>query len=264
MQAAGALLTPAARAFGVRQPPPRPTGAVTIAWVDPDQPLPPPQRALREPNGLLAAGRDLSARRLLEAYRHGIFPWYTQGQPVLWWCPDPRMVLFLDEFKVSRSLGKTLRRMRADPAWRVTLDGAFERVMRACAEPREGQDGTWITPAILAAYTALHRQGAAHSVEVWRNGELAGGLYGVAIGRMFFGESMFTRVPDASKAALSALVALLRGAGFRVIDCQQNTGHLASLGAREIDRARFLQLVSELTGQPAPEWAGLHIELPDA
>jgi leucyl/phenylalanyl-tRNA--protein transferase len=237
---------------------------VPLAWVEPDQPLPPARQALREPNGLLAAGADLSANRLLEAYRGGVFPWYSAGQPVLWWSPDPRMVLFLDEFKVTRSLAKTLRRLRGDARCRVTLDTAFARVMRECAAPRPGQDGTWITPAIRNAYGELHARGFAHSVEVWFDGTIAGGLYGVAIGRMFYGESMFARVTDASKVALAALVRVLREAGFSVIDCQQNTGHLASLGAREIDREHFLRMVSQFTELPAPDWRGLHAEIPAA
>ncbi|MFO1197000.1 MAG: leucyl/phenylalanyl-tRNA--protein transferase [Burkholderiaceae bacterium] len=237
---------------------------MALSWVEPDQPLPSPIHALRDPNGLLAAGRDLGAERLQEAYRKGIFPWYSRGQPVLWWSPDPRMVLFLDEFKVSRSLTKTLRRLRREAVWTVRLDTAFAAVMRECAAPRPDQDGTWITREILAAYTELHRRGLAHSVEVWRDDALVGGLYGVSLGRMFYGESMFARVPDASKVALAALVSLLRDAGFRVIDCQQNTRHLASLGAREIDRDQFLQIVSQLTAQPAPDWRSLRIEIPDA
>ena len=235
-----------------------------LAWVGLRDPLPDPVQALREPNGLLAAGADLSATRLLEAYRHGIFPWYTEGQPVLWWSPDPRMVLYLDEFKASRSLLQTVRRVRRNGRWRITLDACFERVMRECAMPREDQEGTWITPDIVAAYGELHRLGAAHSVEVWEGERLVGGLYGVSLGRMFFGESMFTRVPDASKVALAALVQLLRDSGFRVIDCQQDTRHLASLGARVIPRASFLQQVAELVRQPAPDWQALSIELPDA
>ncbi|ODS97431.1 MAG: leucyl/phenylalanyl-tRNA--protein transferase [Lautropia sp. SCN 69-89] len=235
-----------------------------LAWVGLGNPLPDPAQALREPNGLLAAGADLSATRLLEAYRHGIFPWYTEGQPVLWWSPDPRMVLYLDEFNASRSLRQTMRRARRDGRWRLSLDACFERTMRECAMPREGRQGTWITPDIVAAYGELHRIGAAHSVEVWEHDRLVGGLYGVSIGRMFFGESMFTRVPDASKAALAALVRLLRGNGFRVIDCQQDTRHLASLGARVISRASFLRQLAELVGQPGPDWQALSIELPDA
>ncbi|RPH63350.1 MAG: leucyl/phenylalanyl-tRNA--protein transferase [Burkholderiales bacterium] len=236
----------------------------TLAWVGPHDPLPDPAGAWSEPNGLLAAGADLSAARLLEAYRGGIFPWYTDGQPVLWWSPDPRMVLYLDEFRTSRSLTKTVRRARREARWRVTLDACFERVMRECAMPREPQDGTWITRDTVAAYCDLHRSGAAHSVEVWEDGRLVGGLYGVSIGRMFFGESMFTRVPDASKVALFALVQRLREHGFSVIDCQQNTRHLASLGAREISRASFLLQVAELVRQTGPDWRALGIDLPDA
>lgn len=235
-----------------------------LAWIGPDDPLPDPSRAWSDPNGLLAASTGLSAARLLEAYRKGIFPWYTEAQPVLWWSPDPRMVLPLDEMRVSRSLARTLRRARRDARWRITLDACFERVMRECALPRDGQDGTWITRDMTTAYGALHRMGAAHSVEVWEGERLAGGLYGVSIGRMFYGESMFTRVPDASKAALCALAQLLRGHGFRVIDCQQNTRHLASFGAREIARASFLEQVAELVRQPGPDWRALRIELPDA
>jgi len=236
----------------------------TLAWVGPNDRLPDPSRAWPDPNGLLAAGADLSAARLLEAYRQGIFPWYTEGQPVLWWSPDPRMVLYLDEFKASHSLAKKVRSMRREGRWRVTLDACFDRVMRECAMPRADNDGTWITREIADAYGDLHRIDAAHSVEVWDGERLAGGLYGVSIGRMFFGESMFTRVPDASKVALFALVQLLRRLGFRVIDCQQNTRHLASLGAREIPRVSFLQQVAELTRQPGPDWRATSIDLPDA
>ncbi len=236
----------------------------TLAWVDPGDPLPDPSTAWTDPNGLLAAGADLSGPRLLEAYRHGIFPWFSDGDPVLWWSPDPRMVLFLDEFKASRSLVKTARRTRREGRWRITLDACFERVMRECALPRAGREGTWITQGIVAAYGELHRAGAAHSVEVWVDDALAGGLYGVSIGRMFFGESMFTRVPDASKIALFALVQRLRRHGFRVIDCQQNTRHLASLGARAIPRESFLLQVADLVRQPGPDWRAMGIDLPDA
>ena len=235
-----------------------------IPWIEPGRPLPPPAQALSEPNGLLAAGRDLSAARLLQAYRCGVFPWYAEGQPVLWWSPDPRMVLFLDEFRLSRSLAKTLRAARRDARWTITHDRAFAAVMRACAAPRDGQAGTWINDDMLAAYCALHASGHAHSVEVWRDGALAGGLYGVCIGRMFFGESMFTREPDASKAALAALVRALRQAEFSVIDCQQHTRHLASLGARDIARVEFLGLVKRLTALPAADWNAMAIELPPA
>jgi leucyl/phenylalanyl-tRNA--protein transferase len=234
-----------------------------LTWVEPEQELPPPAAAMAEPNGLLAAGRDLSPGRLLEAYRRGIFPWYSAGQPVLWWSPDPRMVLFVDEFRLSRSLVKTLRRARRDGRWQVALDRDFERVMRRCAQPRPDQDGTWITPAIVAAYVGLHRAGHAHSVEVREDGEMVAGLYGVSIGRMFYGESMFTLRPDASKCALASLVWLLREQGFTMIDCQQATSHLASLGGREIRRDVFLDRVARLGAQSPPDWAALQVDFPD-
>jgi leucyl/phenylalanyl-tRNA--protein transferase len=233
-----------------------------LTWIEPHQPLPPPETARLEPNGLLAAGRDLSARRLLEAYGQGTFPWYSQGQPVLWWSPDPRMVVFVEEFQPSRSLRKTLRRVRATGAWSVTLDRSFVQVMQACAAPRDGQDGTWITRDIIKAYHALHQAGHAHSVEVWAQGELVGGLYGVSIGRMFFGESMFTRVSDASKCAYAALIAMLRRLGFTMVDCQQSTGHLASLGAREVPRTEFLSRLRVLCGLPGPDWREVTIDWP--
>jgi leucyl/phenylalanyl-tRNA--protein transferase len=233
-----------------------------LTWIEPHQPLPPPESARLEPNGLVAAGRDLSAKRLLEAYSHGIFPWYSQGQPVLWWSPDPRMVVFVDEFQPSRSLRRTLKHVRETGHWKVTLDQSFVQVMQACAAPRSGQDGTWITRDIIKAYHALHQAGHAHSVEVWAQGELVGGLYGVSIGRMFFGESMFTRVSDASKCAYAALVAMLRRLGFSMVDCQQSTGHLASLGAREISRAEFLARLRSLCRLPGPDWREVTIDWP--
>lgn len=221
-----------------------------IPWLHASTPFPPLARALTEPNGLLAAGDDLSLPRLLEAYRLGIFPWFNPGEPVLWWSPDPRMVLFPDEFKLSRSLKKRLS--RAD--YEVRVDTAFTRVMRACAEPRDADGGTWIGEPMIAAYGALHEAGYAHSFETWmrdENGEhLVGGLYGVAIGRAFFGESMFSRKTDASKIALAHLVAHLERHAFGVIDCQMNTAHLASLGAREIARDEFSALLARLTGLP--------------
>lgn len=233
-----------------------------LTWVEPGQPLPPPESARAEPNGLIAAGRDLSPQRLLEAYRQGIFPWYSQGQPVLWWSPDPRMVVFIDEFQSSRSLRKTLRRLDLSGAWSVTLDRAFVEVMRCCAAPRSGQDGTWITPEIVRAYQGLHAAGHAHSVEVWSEGQLIGGLYGVSIGRMFFGESMFARVTDASKCAYAALIGMLRRLDFRMVDCQQSTGHLASLGAREITRSEFLAHIRGLCALPGPDWETVDIDWP--
>ena len=219
-----------------------------IPWLGPTDPFPPVERALACPNGLLAAGADLSVPRLLDAYRHGIFPWYAEGEPILWWSPDPRMVLVPEEFKVSRSLAKTLRNRH----YEIRFDSAFRDVMAACAAPRPGQAGTWITPEMVDAYCALHAAGWAHSVETWIDGALAGGLYGVAIGRVFFGESMFTRVRDASKIALAHLVARLRAARFGLVDCQMVTAHLASLGARQIPRDAFLRRVSELVHYPAP------------
>ncbi|MFA7504051.1 MAG: leucyl/phenylalanyl-tRNA--protein transferase [Burkholderiaceae bacterium] len=238
-----------------------------IAWVEPGTPLPDPSRALDDPPGLLAAGRDLGVARLVEAYSSGTFPWYSDKQPVLWWSPDPRMVLVPAEFRLSRSLRQRCRRMQRSGAWTVTLDTAFDDVVAACAKAvRHKQSGTWITPQMRRAYGGLHRAGFAHSVEIWRHGadgrQLAGGLYGVAIGRMFFGESMFSREADASKAALAALVDLLGRHGYPVIDCQQATAHLASLGAREIPRSAFVQLVREQTRQSAPDWREMVIELP--
>ncbi len=209
-------------------------------------PFPPVESALRQPNGLLAAGGDLSPARLLDAYAHGIFPWFNAHEPILWWSPDPRMVLFPPEFKVSHSLRKTLSKHH----YLVRTDTAFEQVMRACAAPRPGQHGTWIHESVIAAYTALHRMGYAHSVETWIDGELAGGLYGIAIGRMFYGESMFSRRADASKIALAHLTKQLVEWNFGMIDCQMNTPHLASLGAREIPRAEFIQRLQELIHYP--------------
>lgn len=225
-----------------------------IPWLDPGDALPPPASALRTPNGLLAASAHLDVDRLLAAYREGIFPWYGAEDPVLWWSPDPRMVLFVDAFKVSRSLGKTLRRVARASDTLLYVDRAFERVMRACAEPRVGQDGTWIGNEVVAAYVELHRRGHAHSVELWRGDELIGGLYGVSLGRVFFGESMFSRETDASKISLAALVRILKDAQVRVIDCQQNTRHLASLGAREIPRSEFCSILRRERDEAAPRW----------
>jgi leucyl/phenylalanyl-tRNA--protein transferase len=226
-----------------------------IPWLAPGQPFPPVETALKSPNGLLAASAGLGPQRLLEAYPRGIFPWYSEGEPVLWWSPDPRMVLFTSEFRVSRSLAKTLKHAAHDASVELHLDRAFDDVMRACAEPRAHEAGTWITDEVIDAYTALHRRGLAHSLETWIDGHLAGGLYGVAIGRMFFGESMFARVPDASKIALAALVRLLLDEKARVIDCQQNTRHLASLGGREIRRREFLALLRSAVNAPPIDWA---------
>jgi leucyl/phenylalanyl-tRNA--protein transferase len=218
-----------------------------IPWLDRDPRFPPVEAALDEPNGLLAAGGDLSSTRLLEAYRHGIFPWYSEGQPILWWSPDPRMVLFPDELKVSRSLAKRLRRQD----YEIRFDSAFHEVMVSCATvPRAGQDGTWITPEMIDAYCSLHELGYAHSVETWMDGRLTGGIYGVAISRMFYGESMFHRATDASKIALVYLMRHLEKSGFGMMDCQMKTQHLASLGGREIPRHEFSRRLAELVNSP--------------
>ncbi len=205
----------------------------------PHRPFPDPATAETEPDGLLAVGGDLSPVRLLNAYRRGIFPWYSAGQPLLWWSPDPRMVLFPERLHVSRSLRKSLRRDR----YRVTFDRDFGAVIRACAAPREPEGGTWITPEMVAAYEELHRQGVAHSVEAWRGEELAGGLYGLFLGRIFFGESMFSRQSDASKVAFVHLVRTLKELGCPLIDCQVHSRHLESLGAERIPRRRFLRIL---------------------
>lgn len=237
-----------------------------IPWLTDDLPFPPAERALTSPNGLLAAGGDLSAARLLQAYSGGIFPWFNPGEPILWWSPDPRMVLFPREFRVSRSLSRVLSRGQFE----VRCDTAFERVMRACAAPRTkpvrragGQAaqfppaviGTWIGEDMIKAYCELHRLGYAHSVETWINGGLAGGLYGVSIGRMFFGESMFSLVSDGSKIALAHLARQLERWGYGMIDCQMSTPHLVSLGAREIPRPEFIATLQELIHYaPVSEW----------
>lgn len=226
-----------------------------LPWIEPGQPLPAPGTALRDPNGLLAAGEDLTPQRLVEAYSRGIFPWHQDDQPVLWWSPDPRMVLFIHQFRLHRSLVKRLRAVRREGRWRISLDHAFEAVMQACAERPD--DGTWIDDRIMAAYGGLHRDGLAHSVEIWEDDALVGGLYGVGLGRMFFGESMFARRTDASKCALAALVHAMRPWGVQAIDCQQETGHLGSLGAAPIPRTRFLALLASEVPAPAPDWAAI-------
>jgi leucyl/phenylalanyl-tRNA--protein transferase len=218
-----------------------------IPWLEADDDFPALARALRRPNGLLAAGGDLSAERLLRAYRHGIFPWYGEGEPILWWSPDPRMVLFPGELRISRSLRKVLRK----GTFAVSADTAFEAVIEGCSGPRAGQPGTWITADMKQAYCRLHRLGVAHSVETWQHGRLAGGLYGVALGHAFFGESMFSRATDASKIALVRLVRQLHAWGFGMIDCQMRTELLASFGAREIPRSEFTRRLSELIHYPA-------------
>lgn len=223
-----------------------------IPWLDGNAPFPPVESALRRPNGLLCAGGDLSPERLVDAYRHGIFPWFSEGEPILWWSPDPRMVLIPQELKISRSLARTLRRGH----YEIRLDTAFPAVIRECSLPRPGQDGTWITAEMQQAYDRLHELGYAHSVETWIDGQLAGGLYGMAIGRTFYGESMFSRVTDASKIALAHLARHLERMGFAVIDCQMKTAHLVSLGAREIRRRELVRGLETWTteGQGPGKW----------
>ena len=226
-----------------------------ISWLPAgdDYRFPDPGAALREPDGLLAAGGDLSPGRLLAAYRRGIFPWYEEGQPILWWSPDPRAVLFPDELHVSRSLKRTLRRA----GFTASVDTSFDQVLAGCAERTDVRVGTWITREMAHAYARLHALGHAHSVEIWQDDRLVGGLYGLALGRIFFGESMFSRASDASKVALVHLVNLLTSRDFVAIDCQLRTAHLESLGARGIPRPDFLDLLQRHLGD-APEgepWA---------
>ena len=231
-----------------------------IRWLQPGHPFPPVTEALAEPNGLLAAGGELSPACLIDAYRHGIFPWFSADQPVLWWSPDPRMVLMPDELKIARSLAKVLRHR----AYEARADTAFERVITACAAPRATQDGTWLGADMIDAYCTLHERGMAHSIEIWIDDELAGGLYGVALGRMFYGESMFTRVPDASKIALVHLARQLARWRFRMIDCQMHTPHLASMGAREIPRTGFMRILQEQVNySPVPGPWKLDLDLID-
>jgi leucyl/phenylalanyl-tRNA--protein transferase len=247
-----------------------------VIWIDEHQPLPATRLALpadSEAPGLLAAGGRLTPARLLEAYSRGIFPWYSAGQPVLWWAPAPRMVLPVAEFHLAKSLAKTIRRFLRTPGCALRFDHRFAAVIDACARtPREGQDGTWIVPEMVQAYTAWHHAGAVHSVETWIDGELAGGLYFVALGSMVFGESMFARRTDASKIALAALVAACRARGVGLIDCQQHTEHLASFGARRVPRATFerhvraaVQALSPASwAYDAAHWRQLGIELPSS
>jgi leucyl/phenylalanyl-tRNA--protein transferase len=218
-----------------------------IPWLEPGDPFPPIELALREPNGLLAAGGDLSPARLVDAYAQGIFPWFNEGEPPLWWSPDPRMVVFAEERRIARSLRRVMKSRR----FRVTMDAAFLDVMAGCAGPRLDQDGTWITSQIVDAYAELARLGFAHSVETWEDGELVGGLYGVAVGRMFFGESMFARRSDASKVAFISMLEQFEAWDMPLVDCQVATSHLASLGGREIPRDAFLRHVRTLVRGPA-------------
>lgn len=230
---------------------------------DPGAPFPPAGQAKREPNGLLAMGGDLSPARLLNAYTHGIFPWYSEGEPILWWCPDPRMVFDTAGFRLSSRFRRRLR----GSSWQIRADTAFEAVIDACASsPRPGQDGTWITGEMRAAYVALHRLGHAHSVEVFDGAELVGGIYGVAVGRMFYGESMFSGRSGGSKVALAGLARLLAGWGWPLLDAQVENPHLASLGARRMPRPVFLAEIARLTAEPAApgSWTGRVAPFPAA
>ncbi|WP_217473865.1 leucyl/phenylalanyl-tRNA--protein transferase [Stutzerimonas stutzeri] len=219
-----------------------------LTWLQRDDlSFPPLEKAMREPNGLLAAGGDLSPERLMAAYRHGCFPWYQEGQPLLWWSPDPRTVLYPEELHVSRSLRKKLRQ----EVFNVTFDQAFRAVIEGCAGPRSYADGTWITTPMQDAYVTLHRLGVAHSVEVWQDGRLVGGLYGLAMGRLFFGESMFSHTTDASKVGFVTLVERLRDWDFKLIDCQMPTQHLASFGARPIPRQVFAEALAKHLDEPS-------------
>lgn len=229
-----------------------------LPWLEPGQAFPPVDAAWGENDpapGLLAAGGALDVPTLASAYAQGIFPWFSLGQPVLWWSPDPRMVLPTDAFRLHPSLRKRIKALLRQGRLEIRMDHGFAAVIRACAQvSRPGQNGTWIVPDMVAAYERLHAAGLAHSVETWWDGELAGGLYGVNLGRMVFGESMFSRRSDASKIALAALVAFCRACGITLIDCQQNTAHLASLGAHEVARASFVRHVTRATLAPAPLW----------
>lgn len=220
-----------------------------IPWLSPKHyGFPDPSLALDEPNGLLAVGGDLSPERILAAYHQGIFPWFNPGDPILWWSPNPRTVVFPSQLHISKSLRKTLRK----GIYRVTFDHCFREVMRACAAPRTYADGTWISDEIIAGYSALHERGIAHSVEVWLGDDLVGGLYGMALGKIFFGESMFSRADNASKVGFAYLVRQLLAWDFRLIDCQVANDHLFSLGAVEMSREEFQQMLVNFTHLPAP------------
>lgn len=236
----------------------RPPSPRELPWLQPGQAFPPVELAWGADDpapGLLAAGGALDTPTLRAAYSRGIFPWYSAGQPILWWSTDPRMVLSTDGFRLHRSLRKTIQSLLREGRLDIRMDHDVERVIRACAlSARHGQDGTWILPAIAKAYVQLHKAGLVHSVETWIDGELAGGLYGVSLGAMVFGESMFTRQPNASKIALAALVAFCRAHAMPLIDCQQDTAHLASMGARTMPRAAFCDKVAQLLPHPTPQW----------
>ena len=238
---------------------PQAPSAPALAWLEPGEPFPPVAQAWGPDSpapGLLAAGHALDAAHLLQAYRQGIFPWFSAGQPVLWWSPDPRMVLAPADFRARRSLRQSLRQWLAREGVELVFDRDFEEVMTRCAQqPRPGQSGSWIVPSIVQAYSGLHRMGLAHSAELRQHGQLLAGLYFVALGQAVFGESMFTTVRDGSKLALALLVSVARHHGVPLIDCQQNTRHLASLGAAEVPRAQFLAQMQAAQSRPAIAWA---------
>ncbi len=225
--------------------------AIQLPWLDQHLVFPAPEQALREPDGLLAAGGDLSPRRLLAAYRNGIFPWFSEADPILWWSPDPRCVFYPDHFTPSRSLRKSLR----NTPWRISVDRAFAKVMTSCAAPRAYADDTWISADIIAGYCALHEQGHAHSIEVWHDDALVGGLYGVSVGGLFCGESMFSVKTDASKIAFWALMCIARDAGWPVVDAQFENPHLMSLGAEMVARAVYLAHLEQARDLPGYDWA---------
>ena len=234
---------------------------IRLHWLDPRnprQPFPPAQAAMRDPNGLLAIGGDLSVARLVNAYTQGVFPWYNPDEPILWWCPDPRAVLVPAHFHVSRSLARRLRRRD----FAVTLDRAFAAVLDACSAPRARGRGTWLGAEMKQAYLALHQRGHAHSVEVWQHGRLAGGVYGVALGRMFYGESMFSAMDDGSKIAMHFLCRQLAAWNFALLDCQIASSHLATLGATEMPRDRFLAVLQEAVAQAGPGRWQFDIDVP--
>ncbi len=220
-----------------------------LPFLKQDSPFPEISLALDDPNGLLAAGGDLSVKRLLDAYQQGIFPWYSDGEPILWWSPNPRTTFIVDDYSAPRSLKRWVNKTPL----KVTLNQAFAEVVRACAEPRGDQDGTWITEDIELAYINLHLSGFAHSVEVWQDDLLVGGIYGVSIGKLFCGESMFSRISNASKLALSSLIGLIRQHQFPILDCQVENPHLMSLGAENINRQRYIEYVARATKMNIPE-----------
>lgn len=235
---------------------------IRLNWVSTDDDFPPISNCLDEPNGLIAASEGLDPAQILRAYRRGIFPWYSDPEPVLWWCPNPRMVLASEELKISKSFAKVTRQIHRENRWHVTTDTAFAAVIANCAGPRRTQSGTWITSALARAYTALHTQGFAHSIEVWDGDDLIGGLYGLCIGQMFYGESMFSLRPEASKIALVALVDYLVLNKCPVIDCQQNTAHLTSMGGKSIARDQFLELLDRYCEAERFDWVAGPLPFP--